>query len=962
MNSPTDSDTFLPPVLNAMGVGLWRLDPASGALEWSSSSKPDAAAVSSPATLDEFYEMVHPDDREKVRSALQHAIDSSEPYHATYRLIWPDRPLQWLEARGQAVRDDAGRTTSVIGILTDVTRRRSTEMALRDVRERLTRAMDYGHVGTWTIEWPDRKVYVDPYIADLFSVKPGEEDGGPLQSYIDAIHLEDRERVRHTIEDAFGTRVYHEIEYRIVHPESGLRWVSARSSVECDAAGEPLRMAGVLLDITDRKAAEAALQASEEHLALAVDAADIGTWDNEIVDGELGVGWSTRCKTLFGLPADAVVTPAMRESLIHPQDRERFHQVTAQAMDPAGNGEYDNDYRVLLPEGGVRWLISKGRCIFEGRGKARRPVRFIGIVIDVTERRESDAERRRRQENDRFLNQVGAVLTASLDYDETLRRVAGMCVPYLADWAFVDLLTKDRQLRRIEVAYGDPRHAARAEALKNEPPRRDPFDNPLAQALLEGRPLLLPDASGTLREALAHDPGNRRIQLIAEAVGDDPMSLMSIPLVARGKTLGMLSLLSTTAGRVYDEQDVAIGEDLARRAALAMDNARLYRQAEEHNQLLREQTTALQEADRRKNEFLAVLAHELRNPLAPLSANLHVLRLAGGDNPRLKRAQAVMERQVNHLVRLVDDLLDISRVSRGRIDLRRSRVRLNDLIDNAIEISRPLIDERRHELTISVPPAPAWLDADAERLTQVFVNLLNNAAKFTPPGGSIVLTAEVNGAMVSISIRDNGIGIDGDELARIFDLFVQGREELQSGTGGLGIGLTLAKQLVEMHRGAIEASSPGADSGSEFIVTLPLAAAREPAVEPAKDTLPSGPGASRRVLVIDDHQDIADSMTMLLEMMGHEARAAYSGAAGLEAGAEFKPEIVFLDIGMPEMNGHEAAARIRAEDWGADVRLVALTGWGQEEDRRRSREAGFDMHLVKPIEADMLEKLLAEME
>lgn len=781
-----------------------------------------------------------------------------------------------------------------------------------------------------------------------------------LEEFMALVHPDDRAAVRQSFHDAVAARSLWQIEYRVVRDDNSVHWLEGRGEITYNAEGEPTRMAGVTIDITERKRTEEALRAGEEHLGLAIQAADIGTWDNPIVNGQVQVGWSPRCKAMFGVAPDVDVTPELRLSLIHPQDREHFLSEIEQAIDPAGNGEYDSDYRAILPDGSLHWFISKGRCIFEGDGADRRAIRFLGIVIDVTERRQVEAERRRRQENDRFLNQVGAVLAASLDYNETLRRIAGLCVPWLADWAFVDVLTDEGMSRRVEVAQADPAQVELAEALKNAPAAPGQLDTPMAQALLQGRSLLLPDVTDALQKALNTPPVHRRTELMAEVIDNRTASFMSVPLVARGKTLGALSLLSVEPGRRYDRRDLAIAEDLARRAALAVDNARLYRQAEDSNALLREQAKALMEADHRKNEFLAVLAHELRNPLAPLGANLHVLRLAGAGSPAARQAQAVMERQVGHLVRLIDDLLDVSRVSRGIIELRKSRVELAAIINNAVEISRPMIEERHHALAVTLSDNPIWLDADADRLTQVFVNLLNNAAKFTPGGGELAISVTADDGAAYVSVRDNGIGIGPDELVRVFDLFAQGENELQSGTGGLGIGLTLARQLVEMHGGSIEAMSQGANSGSKFVVQLPQTAAPVETPAPPVTKPAAEPPSHRRVLVIDDNQDITDSLAMLIEMMGHEVRATYSGQAGLKAGDEFKPDIVFLDIGMPGMSGHDVAREIRLRPWGATVQLVALTGWGQHEDRQRSREAGFDLHLVKPIDAEMLEQLLAE--
>lgn len=369
---------------------------------------------------------------------------------------------------------------------------------------------------------------------------------------------------------------------------------------------------------------------------------------------------------------------------------------------------------------------------------------------------------------------------------------------------------------------------------------------------------------------------------------------------------------------------------------------------------------ALRDADRRKDEFLATLAHELRNPLAPISNALHVLKRAGAP-PQTEKLIGMIERQATHLIRLVDDLLEVSRISCGKVELRRERIDLAAVVGQAMETSQPLIQAGRHETNLSLPSQSLVVDGDPVRLAQVFANLLNNAAKYTEPGGCIWVRAERVGDEAVVSVRDNGAGISPDMLPRVFDLFAQGDRHRECAHGGLGIGLALVRSLVELHGGRVEARSAGLGQGSEFIVRLPLAArpADEAQVERGEAT---AHGSARRVLVIDDNQDVADSLAMLLETFGVEVRTANSGAAGLDALAWFKPELVFLDIGMPGMDGIETARRIRERPEGREVMLVALTGWGQEEDRSRTHAAGFDRHLVKPAELDALQELLAALE
>jgi PAS domain S-box-containing protein len=362
----------------------------------------------------------------------------------------------------------------------------------------------------------------------------------------------------------------------------------------------------------------------------------------------------------------------------------------------------------------------------------------------------------------------------------------------------------------------------------------------------------------------------------------------------------------------------------------------------------------LREADRRKDEFLATLSHELRNPLAPIRNALAILRRSGSDQARREQAQAIMERQLQQLVRLTDDLLDVSRITRNRIELRRTRIDLRDVLHSAIETMQPLTDAAEHALTLELPPAPLWLDADFTRIAQAFSNLLDNAVKYTRRGGRITIRAGAINAMAVVEVADTGIGIAPEALVHIFDMFQQLPSSIDRARGGLGIGLSLARRLIQLHGGHIEARSDGAGKGSTFTVRLPL---------DMRATIPSRKAgrprpSPRRVLIAEDIPDAAEMLRVMLALMGHDVRVAADGVQAVEVAAAFRPEIAFLDIGMPRKDGYAAAREIRAA-LGDRVMLVALTGWGQEEDQRRARDAGFDHHLTKPAEPERLEELIA---
>ena len=414
------------------------------------------------------------------------------------------------------------------------------------------------------------------------------------------------------------------------------------------------------------------------------------------------------------------------------------------------------------------------------------------------------------------------------------------------------------------------------------------------------------------------------------------------PLLAGGRLLGTLSFASRSRDS-FEQEEIEFLEIISHYVTLAYERLHLI--------------DKLREQDRRKDEFLATLAHELRNPLAPIRNGLQLIRLSNNDQVRLDHATTIMQRQIEQMVRLVDDLLDVGRISRNKLELRKEMVDLESVVRSAVDTSRPVIEASQNELQIALPTQEVLLDADPVRLAQVVSNLLNNAARYSRPGGRISLTATAEDGELIIKVSDTGIGIEPGKLSQIFDMFVQLDSADPHAQGGLGVGLTLVRRLIEMHGGTVEAHSDGAGKGSEFIVRLPISAAKTaPASAVETESTATVP---RRILVVDDNVDSAESMAMMLELSGHAVAMAHDGAEAVELAKQFQPDVAFLDLGMPKLNGYEAARSIREQPWGRQMLLVALTGWGQEDDKRRTREAGFDAHIVKPIDFAALEKLLA---
>ena len=462
------------------------------------------------------------------------------------------------------------------------------------------------------------------------------------------------------------------------------------------------------------------------------------------------------------------------------------------------------------------------------------------------------------------------------------------------------------------------------------------------------------------------------------AVGQESLTLPTGTRISIARsTLWGIVFLTFAAGAIVGTLSNLVITSLLKRAAAEKQQARREQEAAERTQLrsaltaleierkdlkayLRQLAYDLTQADRDKDEFIATLAHELRNPLAPIRNGLQILQKADPDSSMVPLAKAMMERQVSLLVRLIDDLLDVSRVSRGKIELTYEQVDVKQIIERAIETSGPAIEAAQHTIRQIVPPQPLEIRADALRLTQVISNLLNNACKYSEPGKQIIISARQEGKQIRLSVKDEGIGISAEMMPKIFDMFTQAQRTLGRTEGGLGVGLTLVKQLVEMHGGSVRAISAGIGQGSEFILHLPISG------NPMSHSSNHSPHTStdmntRRILVVDDNEDSALSLSLLFEITGDQTHTVHDGAAAVSAAESFHPDIILLDIGLPKMDGYEAAKAIRQQPWGQDMIIVALTGWGQQEDRRKSKAAGFNAHLVKPVDHDQLLQQLTEL-
>ena len=518
-------------------------------------------------------------------------------------------------------------------------------------------------------------------------------------------------------------------------------------------------------------------------------------------------------------------------------------------------------------------------------------------------------------------------------------------MPSAADWCIVELAEEGGTRIPAVAAHVDPTKAEHVLQLSRRFRKISGDAHGIAGVIRSGKSEFFRDIpESVLKEAMRDDRELIRLYLEAGVA-----SSIVVPIRARGRTLGAILLISANRARLFDEKDVEMAEELGNRAGVAVDNARLYQEA--------------REANRRKDEFLAMLGHELRNPLAPILTALELMRLRGED--KFERERTIIDRQVQHVVRLVDDLLDVSRITRGKIEIRKENVELSVIIGKAVEMASPLLEQRSQNLKVSVPHTGLAVLADQGRLSQAIANVLINAAKFTEPRGHISVDAEAEGTFVVIRIRDSGAGIAPETLPFIFDLFVQHTPTLDRARGGLGIGLTVVRSLVELHGGSVSAHSAGPGKGSEFVLRLPRASD----ASTAREASPAAPDRQRkrarqglRVLVVDDNPDAASLLAEALDMHGYRTLVAHDGPSALAAAPSFEPELALLDIGLPVMDGYELARRLRDLRAPAPIRLVAITGYGQESDRALSRKAGFDAHMVKPVDLDALLAVLARLE
>jgi PAS domain S-box-containing protein len=833
------------------------------------------------------------------------------------------------------------------------------------------------------------------------------------------LHPDDYADAQQAWLQAFSSGAPFSIEFRFRHHSGEYRWVLCRGEPMVEpASGQIVRWMGTHTDIHEQKIASAKLCDARHRLEETLGAGDIGTWNYDLA-ADL-VYADRNMAQLFGVPFQGKegLSPALFFGAIHPDD---LHEVEASVQRTRDTGKpFAVSFRVLLLDGQVRYIHSRGKAELD---LERRPQWFPGVAIDVTPLKLSQEELRIREERYRALfdsiddgftiiellfDDYGkATDHRYLEANNAMTKITGLagCVGKLSSEIYPDFPSDWREMYAEVLRTGQPvqrtvevpqwgrwiefsvtrigNGAARQLAIflrdmtkrkhqEEDLQRREERYRALFNSINEGFAVveLEFDAQGRAIDYLFLDvnPALERLTGLRDVVGRTLREVIPQPnldwvakygeVVRTGEPVHIIDY-SAVLNAWYDISVVRIGAAHNRQAVLLFTDVTARKKDEE---ALRNMAAELAQANLRQQEFLATLAHELRNPLAPIRASLDLMRVTSADSLATTKARDIMTRQVDHLVHLVDDLLDLARVTSGKIELKKAPILLSDIVTRAIEATAPLLDARHHRFDYHVSQEPVWLDADLTRLVQVVGNLLTNAAKYTPEHGTITLNASRQGKQAVISISDNGIGIPSEAQPYLFDMFSQVHAGSELAHGGLGIGLSLVKRLTVKHGGTVEVASAGEGCGSTFTLRFPTLEQT-----PAHANRAIGTGQLSinlvlrplRILVVDDNADAADMLGQILEVDGHDVQITYDAQTALDKAKAFHPDLAVLDIGMHGMNGFDLARAIRKESALAQIRLIALTGWGTQQDRQHAREAGFDAHLVKPVSIEALRAQVA---
>jgi len=962
-------------------------------------------------------EVVHPSVVSHVERLLREVLRTGEALlefeiHGTSAADGGAR--DWL-ASYYPVRDARGETVGVHGVVQDITEREHAEAALRQSEERFRSLAEAMPHCVWVTDNVGANIYKNQIWYDYTGTKPGS---GPGDDWLDSYHPDDRSNLRQEWSEvlrADGARGY-DIEVRIRRHDGEYRWFRIKGAPVKNADGETVRWGGTCSDIDDQRRAGEKLRSAYESFRHLMENSPFGiyTVDADFRFAQVSGGAQKTFENIHPLIgrdfgdvvriqwperfANEVI--AIFRRVLETGEAYAASMVEARA-DIAAVESYEwKAERIILPDGrpGVvcHFYDLSERQIYEARLRESEE-RYRGLFHSLLEGYclvEMIYDAAGGAVDYRFL-EVNPAFEAQSGLNGAKGRTIREFSPDIES-SWIEVFAKVAET-------GEP---VRFEMVAAELNRCfDVQGYRVDEAGSKKVAIVFNDITERQTAQRALRDGEARVRLATEAtaVGIWEWNVLTNTMHWDAQVFRIYGIAPTPDGLVHysDWSGAVLPEDLLaseailqdavlrgrqsrrefrilrrndgeRRVIEAVETVRRNEQGESEwvvgtnlditerrtsEERLRQMTADLSEADGRKDEFLATLAHELRNPLAPISNGLQLIKLAGGQPATVEKARTMMERQLTQMVRLIDDLMDVSRISRGKLELRKEQVALAAVVNSAVETSRPLIEQMGHQLTVTLPRQTPTVNADPTRLAQVFQNLLNNAAKYSERGGYIELKVESQGRDAVVAVKDTGVGIAADQLPLIFDMFTQVGGSLGMAQGGLGIGLTLVKRLVELHGGTVEATSEGPGKGSVFVVRLPLVIAPAKPQDPG-DAAPPSVGPPLRILVVDDNRDSADSLSEILKMLGNDIHTAYDGQEGVDAAGDFRPDVILLDIGLPKLNGYEACRRIREQPWGKDVVMIAATGWGQRNDRLRANAAGFDHHLVKPVDPQALIDLL----
>jgi PAS domain S-box-containing protein len=839
-----------------------------------------------------------------------------------------------IEDSAAPIRDPDGKVTGAVMVFHDVSQRRTAERALRASQERLSAIFAQAALGIAVASLEGRFEEANHKFCEIL--------GYPLDelrehTFLDLTHHEDVVLTLEKIEALRSGKIpNYAIEKRYVRKDGSVVWSSTTVTLLRKESGEPERYIGIIQDISDRKQAEVALGRMAAVIEYSDDAIITKTLDSIITT------WNPGATRVFGYDADEVVGKPVT-ILIPPQQIDEEPGIIARLR----RGERIDHYETVRRRKDGS-LINVSLTVSPIKDETGRITGASKIARDITRQKRAEELIREQANVLALLDATGRAIASKLDLQSVLQTVTDTATKLTGakfGAFFYNVINEHGESFMLYTLSGVAREAFETFGL----PRNTPVFNPTFTG------------AGVVRSAdITQDPRYGKMSPhhgIPE--GHMPVrSYLAVPVISgSGEVMGGL-FFGHPEPDVFTERAEQLVVGLAGQAAVAMDNARLYEAAQREIASRERAEAALRETDQRKDEFLATLAHELRNPLAPIRQATMISMSANATDEQKRWSHEVITRQVQHMSLLLDDLLDISRITRGILELRTEMTDLATVIDAAVETSRPMIEAKQHMLSIELPPTPVTFAADPLRLAQVLSNLLTNAAKYTDPRGTIRLRANANDQAVEIAVIDTGIGLTKEALSAVFTMFSQVKSSQDRSEGGLGIGLALSKGVVELHGGTIEAESEGPGRGSRFVVRIPRRTVVATTAEtPPLVTVPRP--QKRRVLIADDNRDAAESLAMLLEMDGHTVTVVHDGLQALASIETSKPDVALLDIGMPEADGYEVARRVRGDTRTRNMVLIAVTGWGQEADKARAAAAGFDLHFTKPIEPQQLIELLA---